>query len=283
MSHSEYLSESLPIVVYDADSDLIVAIQGTVNAYDVDTDTWTNYSEVPSTLIGGSVRGSGVYDPVSGLIVVRSFVTSEMWAYDVETDTWTSLPQGAITPPATSVFDRGTDPFLENQVHVYDADTDRIVLYLADNSTGRGIWEGAGTEMTWTYNLRSGEWAIEDTVTPELNFGWFMGLGKAAYDETLRTPVAFSDGVVARYDAGLHNWTIAWENTGTANAFGAQTGPLNRMNHTVVYDPTNHRVIVFGGNARMLDQDPFFTGMDDAWVFDGGSGTWTEILASPTS
>ena len=49
MSHSEYLTESLPIVVYDADSDLIVAIQRTVNAYDVDTDTWTNYSKVPTS------------------------------------------------------------------------------------------------------------------------------------------------------------------------------------------------------------------------------------------
>jgi hypothetical protein len=283
MTHSEYLWESLPIVVYDADSDLIVAIQRTVNAYDVDTDTWTNYSEVPRTLSDGAVRGSGVYDPVSGLIVVRDIVTSEMWAYDVETDTWTSLPQGAITPPAKPAFDPGTDPIFESQVHVYDPDTDRIVLYLADNSLGRGIWEGAGTEMTWTYDLRSGEWAIEDTVTPELNLGVFLGLEKAAYDETLRTPVVVGDGAVARYDADLHEWDIVWESSGTAIDIGARLGPLNRVNHTVVYDPTNHRVIVFGGYARMLDQDPFWVGMDDAWVFDSSSGTWTEILASSTS
>jgi hypothetical protein len=45
-----------------------------------------------------------------------------------------------------------------------------------------------------------------------------------------------------------------------------------------VYDPTNERLVVFGGYARMLDEDPVWVSMDDVWAFDTGTGIWTEIV-----
>ncbi|MCJ7781501.1 MAG: hypothetical protein MUQ27_11820, partial [Acidimicrobiia bacterium] len=154
-------------------------------------------------------------------------------------------------------------------------------LYVSDNFSGPGVWDGAGTEMTWTYDLRAGEWAVEDTVTPELGIGgWYVLPGKAAYDETARRTVTTGDGVVGAYDSTRHEWEILWESPGEPNAYGSGTGPHNRFDDQVLYDPTNDRIIVIGGQARMLDENPFWVQMDDVWAFDVGTGTWTELLPS---
>jgi hypothetical protein len=266
--------------VYDADSDLVVAIGTAVAVYDVDTDTWERHGETP--LDNGPETDSearAIYDPVSGLIVVRDIWSSEMWAYDVDTDTWTPIEQGPISPPGVGepIDSRGYNFYAQH--HAYDASTDRIVLYLSDNYSNPGVWwDGAGTEMTWTFDLRAGEWTIEDTVTPEFGVGGFSSpTGKAAYDEAVQRTVITGDGVVGGYDAARHEWEILWANPGEPDADGIGTGLHDRF---VVYDPTNDRVVVIGGEARMPDGDPFWVTMNDVWAFDTGAGTWTELLAS---
>jgi hypothetical protein len=273
------LSYNSSVLVYDADSDLVVAIGTSVAAYDVDTDTWERHGETPlDTGPDSDSEARAIYDPVSGLIVVRDIWSSEMWAYDVDTDTWTEIEQGPISPPGVGEpIDSGGHNFYA-QLHAYDASTDRIVLYLSDNYSGPGVWDGAGTETTWTFDLRAGEWTIEDTVTPELGVGgWFSPTGKAAYDEAAQRTVITGDGVVGGYDAARHEWEILWANPSEPDVDGIGTGLHNRFDDTVVYDPTNDRIIVIGGSARMPDD---WVEMNDVWAFDTGTGRWTELLAS---
>jgi len=270
-----------PVLVYDADSDLVVAIGRSIAAYDVDTDTWERHGETPfDTGPETDSEARAIYDPVSGLIVVRDIWSSEMWAYDVDTDTWSEIEQGPISPPGVG---EPIDPMGHNfyaQLHAYDASTDRIVLYLSDNYSNPGVWwDGAGTEMTWTFDLRAGEWTIEDTVTPELGVGgWFSSpTGKAAYDEAAGLTVITGDGVVGGYDAARHEWEILWANPSEPDVDGIGTGLHNRFDDTVVYDPANDRIVVIGGAARMPDD---WVSMNDVWAFDAGTGRWTELLAS---
>jgi len=257
------------VLVYDADSDLVVAVGASVDAYDVDTDTWERHGDQPfgrsDEEIPELIRA--VYDPVSGLIVVRHIGSSEMWAYDVDTDVWTPIRQGSMSPP-------GEDSGAWGQVHAYDASADRIVLFLADDIKGGS---------TWTFDLRAGEWSIEGTVTPNLHIGAFWSpLGKGAYDEGARRTVITADGLVGGYDAARHAWEILWESSSEPNAYGSGTGPHHRGGDHIVYDPTNDRIVVIGGAARMLDEDPFWVSMDDVWAFDAGTGMWTQLLAPPT-
>jgi hypothetical protein len=135
--------------------------------------------------------------------------------------------------------------------------------------------------MTWTYDLRAGAWTIEETVTPELDLGWFLGpaKAKAAYDETTHRTVITANGVVVGYDAVRHEWEILWESPGEQNANGHGTDPHHRIGDAVVYDSTNDRIVVIGGEARILDEEPFWVSMDDVWAFDAGTGTWFELLA----
>jgi hypothetical protein len=274
-------------LVYDADSDLVVAVGAFVDAYDIDTDTWQRLGETP---FGAGSNARAVYDPVSGLIVARDIASSEMWAYNVDTDTWTPIRQGPISPPGTSqAIDSDGDQHFYAQLHAYDANTDRIVLYLADNFGGSGVWDGSGDEMTWTYDLRAGEWTIEETVTPELGVGAYSSPpGKAAYDEAAQLTVITGDGVVAGYDSTRHEWEILWENPPSERAGngGMSTGLHNRFGDTIVYDPTNDRIIVIGGDARMPNADEFWSlewvSMNDVWAFNTDTGTWSELLAPPT-
>ncbi len=266
-------TDGIPVLVYDADSDLVALIDASnVDAYDSDTDTWTRHGKPPTD---ERFDPRAVYDPVSGLIVVRNIANSEMWAYDVDGDAWTPIRQGPISPPWRDERpDASTESSVFGQLHAYDERSDRIVLYLSDN--------GAGTPTTWSYDLRAGEWKVENTATPELHVGAFgQPYGKAVYDETAQRTVVTADGVVAGYDATRQEWEILWENPNQNVGYGIGLGPHNRLGDTIVYDPTNDRIIVTGGDARMLDEDDVWVSMNDVWAFDAGGGTWSELLAPP--
>jgi hypothetical protein len=269
-------STGVRTLVYDADSDVVVAIGQSVGVYDADADTWMQRDAAPSS--SDWLRNDAVYDPVSGLIVVRLLESSEMWAYDVDGDNWTQIRQGAMSPPGDPAMSPSTGPSFSHQHFAYEEAADRIVLYVGDNSSGPGVWDGAGTEMTWTYDLRGGEWTVEDAVTPELSAGWFS-FGLMVYDEVARRTIIPADGVVAGYDARMHEWEILWESPSETNAYGFGTGVHNRIGASVVYDSINDRVVVIGGDARMLDEEPFWVAMDDVWAFDTGTATWSELLA----
>jgi hypothetical protein len=259
------------VLVYDADSDLVVAMGLVIDSYDFDTDTWEEHGKPPASF---NFDPRAVYDPVSGLIVVRDIESSDMWAYDVDTDTWTPIRQGPISPPIDESSDSPIGSTLFGQLHAYDASTDRIVLYFADN--------GAGAPATWSYDPRAGEWTIEETLTPDLHVGAFgQPYGKAAYDETARRTVITADGLVGGYDSARHEWGILWESSSKIGPYGVGTGPHHRLGDAIVYDPTNERIIVFGGDARLpsTDDNTDWVSMDDVWAFNTGTGTWTELLA----
>jgi hypothetical protein len=253
-------------MVYDADSDRVIGFTRSIAAaYDADSDTWT-WSALPATGMGDQA----VYDPVSGLIVTRSLTTSQMWAYDVDSDVWTQIDQGSVSPPPRG---NGT------QIMVYNGAADRIVLYVGDNISGPGRWEGAGIETTWTFDPRGGGWSIEDTTTPEL--GWLLLNG--AYEEAAGLSVIPDDGAMVAYDATAREWRILWQNEENAGAFGLGVGPHNRWDPWVAYDPINERLLVGGGAVRMAGdggevrwiEDP-----DDLWAFDTSTATWLELIPS---
>ena len=270
-------SAGIRTLVYDADSDVVVAFGLSVAAYDVDTDTWTRRGDAPDS-DDDWPRRDALYDPVSGLIVVRLLETSEMWAYDVDSDTWTQIRQGAMVPPGDPAIFTSAGPNFWTQHFAYDEAADRIVLYLSDNSYGFGIWDGAGTEMTWTYDLREGDWAVEDTTTPELSPAF--SFGSMVYDNVTGQPVVAGNDVVVGYETALHQWEVLWESPSEPDALGSGEGVHYRQGSAVVYDSINHRTVVIGGDARMLAKPPYWVPMDDVWAFDTATGTWADLLAS---
>ena len=273
--------------VYDVDSERAISFglvdgdedMGVVDvwAYEPATQMWTRKSDWVVGQISewpGVTLPQVVYDPVTGLVVVREPLISAMWTYDVDTDTWIEIDQGTVLPPAVAE----SGPHVE--LLTYDASVDRLILYVASDGAARTV------VGTWEFDIRSGRWEEQETNTPadpNLSFGWWPSGDEFAYDEANQVSVLYSNGTLATYDASEHSWTIV-QHTDTRSA-------TTRLGFAMTYDPVNERILVLGGSARtsyadVCDRDDVGKGgwcdRDDVIAFDVAGEEWI-ILLEPTS
>jgi hypothetical protein len=226
-------------IVYDADSDLTIVPgrEGLVWAYDVETDSWTR-AEAPSFDFPDPI-----YDPVSGLVVVRD--EERMYAFDVETGAWTEVPQ-----EEPLVLGRG------GVVWAHDPTVDRIVLF--------HVGYGSGETTTWLYDPRTGRWARADVDTPmiEFPFGDLASGGEIAYDETAGRTVIASGSGRHSFDASVPRWES--EPIGLHRSFGR-----------LVYDAVNERLVLLPGNTWVHGR---WTDQQDVLAWDAAAGEWIELV-----
>jgi hypothetical protein len=236
--------------VYNADSRVFVAFEAGGGTWTLDPDlrSWTRQP----TLWAPSSSLQAVYRDATGLLVVRDPVASELWTYDVETDTWAEIDQGAVIPPGAS------NGF--SQLLAYDASVDRLILYVPG---------GGGDARTWEFEMRSGSWTRQPTVTPQADV---VSGHELVYDQRNEVSVLFSDGVLAAYDASSHRWqTLSDEPANHGSAFR----PVNRTLFAMAYDSVNGRVVVMGGGSRI---NRIFRETGDVLALDVGTGEWTELV-----
>ena len=140
-----------PALVYDADSDIVVAIGALgVDAYDVDTDTWVRHGKAPSN-VGDFNNGHAIYDPVSGLIVVRRHRVVRDVGLRRRHRHLDADP--ARTNLATWRSRRSDSTSLANSTPTMLAPTGSCSTL---PTTARSLTARAPT--TWSYDLRAGEW-----------------------------------------------------------------------------------------------------------------------------
>jgi hypothetical protein len=227
-------------LVYDVDSDVTIGIQykDWLNP-EVIGNVWAYDLEANTWTEHGvaPTRETGFYDPVTGLVVAGA-VYHDLWSYDVETDTW-----APIRHSPREELDYGE--------YVYDASVDRIVEYAGSEDVVEirlfdirtGAWSRSGAEIA-DYSMHA--WALTPIV----------------YDEAAeRTVVAGADRWGA-YDAAADRWEILFDIDGE-----------NRPDAPAVYDPTNRRLIVFGGGIGISG---------DLVAFDLVNREWTVLLEPGT-
>jgi hypothetical protein len=276
--------------VYDVDSDRFIAFAASdervaqVWTYEPGTQTWTEKNEwagPPPPEGTGFPYFQAVYDPVSGLVVVREHVTSAMWTYDVDTDTWTEIDQGTTLPPPAVVF----RPFEEGDISgvgynfaqalTYDASVDRLILY--------------DERSTWEFDIRAGQWEEQDAIVPDPGSCAWSGPGgdEFTFDEANEVSVLFGGGPLATYDASEHTWTVLQHGS---NSPDAAFGERFRICYTMTYDSVNERIVVLGGDVRNLpgerretdpERDGWYT-RDEVIAYDVATGEWITLL-EPTS
>jgi hypothetical protein len=239
------------LLAYDGDSRAVVgfAPQGSGEAvyasvFERATGSWDRRSAAPIHQLLGVV-----YEPRSGQIVVHGETSEsagpELWAYDVERDAWARLRQ--IDAPAL-----GSDP--QHELLAYDPGRARVVLHLIDRS--------------WEYDPANGRWSAERASSPPVNGGYFGNPGSIATDEASERIVIYSEGQVLAYDGGAGRW----ERIDTLERDPDRPGA--RFGQSIVYDPLNRRLVVYGGWQAYPCVDP-----DDLWAFDPLAGEWTLLLA----
>jgi len=258
-------------LVYDADADLTIAFPVDGNAlwtYSVEANKWTQLPASASSPDTFWTLGDLVYDPSSGDVLLRDSKTTGLWSYAVETNTWTQVDQGGDVP-AENPGQQGGEPHFHSLL-TYDAVVDRLVLTLLGDAMQR--------DGTWSFDPGAGAWTNQKSRPPALNTGYVESGGEAVFDAARGVTVAFSDGVLATYDAGADEWTTVKPGPGWPRMDAADdmpTGPLARLGHWLVYDPVNERIVMLGGQARMLKG---WRDLDDVWAYDLSTNSWLRLV-----
>jgi hypothetical protein len=260
-------------LVYDVDSDLTIASDGTrMWAYDLEANTWTEKGPF-APFADPRFPSLRFYDPVSGHVVALGddedddTLGLELWSYDVETDTWTPIPQSnrlAIGP--------------HYEFFTYDASVDRLVAYAnawipIGDPAGDGNW--LFRAKTWLFDFRSGKWSGTGAVAPQFSAGlWGHGPG-IAYDEAAERTVMLGQGHSAAYDLTADRWETLSVTPPEDQLGACGTSPECRQMPQMVYDPVNQRLVAFGGFLPTAAGEVW---PDDLLAFDTRTREWTVLL-----
>jgi hypothetical protein len=145
----------------------------------------------------------------------------------------------------------------------YDGSVDRLVSYY------RG--------EVRLFDLLTGTWSPPGTTSPPFGYGggYYSLGGEIAYDEAAQRTVLFNMGSVIAYDAAADRWATLY---GPASD-GCGIRPECRNLHSMVYDPVNERLVVYGGHVHTGAVDPGWWGpSDDVLAFDTKTREWTVLL-----
>jgi hypothetical protein len=250
------------MLAYDtaARRSILTSNSGGVWAYDLASGTWTMLASGtwtrPSTTTVGGARLA--YDSGAAEVVALQVESPHlMWSFDGVADVWEQVDHDQVVWPVPS----GTDAHI---LLAYDASVDRLVGYV------RG--------EVRLFDLRTRTWSPPGSPSPPFEYGGYYSLGgEIAYDEAAQRTVLFSLGYVIAYDAAADRWETLY---GPASD-GCGIRPECRVQPSMVYDPVNERLVVYGGNVHTGAESPGWWGpSDDVLAFDTRTREWTVLLAA---
>jgi N-acetylneuraminic acid mutarotase len=179
---------------------------------------------------------------------------NDTWAYDLETNTWQDMS------PAQS-------PPIGQGLMAYDVQSDRMVLFLALVEDYKPGGE------TWAYDYNANTWM--DMEPAEAPFG--LDRADIAYDTESDRIILFGgmDPIVWKTGAEtLFDDTWAYDlDSNTWTRMEPEVRPSGRSQHTMIYDDSSDRVILFGGYAGIS----VYPGLNDTWSYDYNTDTWEEL------
>jgi hypothetical protein len=243
-------------------------------AYSVDTDTWALLPTMafPPGFESASLTHAAL-DPTTGqvLFLMEDAGSRTLWSYSPG---WRTLTQLGGQVPAG----RSGDPAL-----ILDAKARRLVLVLWG-------YPSMIPGETWTFDLLSQKWTDQRATPPDLPIeesSWPLeSRREAAFDPVSQRTFILLDGQLASYEAGSHQWDAVYPARGWPSKVrlletqgGGLAGPLTRTRHTLVYDPVNQRMLVYGGTWQTTTGE-MRTG--DVWAYDVPTNTWTELVRPTT-
>ena len=202
---------------------------------------------------------AAIYDPVRDRMVVLGGTSNDVWALSMAgTTAWSWI---AGSPPVGGGYKAIYDPASDRMV-VFAGDTEQNVDWVCALSlAGTPAWSEivpAGT----TPPARYGHSVIYDPVRGRMVvFGGFEGIN-------------YPYGNHSRY--GNDAWALSLVGSPTWSALST-AAPSERVDHTAIYDPLRHSMVVFGG----WDGTVF----NDVWslLLAGSQGDWsaTSVSGSP--
>jgi N-acetylneuraminic acid mutarotase len=230
-------------------------------AYDPIANSWTelNPSGTLPPVRGGQAMAydaltqqlmmfGGFDQPSTGLVVFN-----DTWVYDPAANTWTNLNPSGTVPSARAA-----------PVLAYDPATHRVIMFggVDDSDTPRKVFND-----TWAYDPAANTWTelYPAGDVPPARFEFAM-----AYDSSNGLMIMFGGASEDRGDL-----RDTWAYDPIANSW-AELNPLGtlptaRYGHSMAYDSSGDRVIMFGGATEDRPD------LSDTWEYDSVTNTWTEL------
>jgi N-acetylneuraminic acid mutarotase len=225
----------------------------TFNARD-NANTWTNLnpSSSPSPLYGASMA----FDPLNGQITLfggsgNSGLVNQTWAFSANDDanTWTEL---TLSNPPSARYGAAME---------FDPSSGQIILFGGSGNEGN-------LDDTWAYGIPSNAvlfWTnLNPSTFPPNRFSPCFVFDPSSGKMILFGGINNDDGTYFddtwAYDATNNTWT----------ELTPATSPSARDSARMAFDPTNGKIIMFGGHGVAGY-------LGDTWVYDSASNTWTNV------
>jgi len=187
-------------------------------------NNWTQ--RFPSTKPSARYGHSMVYDSTHDRVILfggDDDFYDDTWAYNYTDNTWTNMTTSSDKPSARYYHSM-----------VYDSTHDRVILF--------GGLDGNRDDETWVYNYTDNTWTNLTTSLNKPSARWSHSM---VYDSTHDRVILFGGDTMDGYsdEAWIYDYfTNTWTNMTTRS-----TKPSARSGHSMVYDSTHDRVILFGG------------------------------------
>lgn len=199
---------------------------------------------------------------------------------------------------------------ITNFTSVYDEANNRIIFYggLLGNSGGEGSVSGniAAFDLdTEEFTLLCGaatnggrerynHSAVYDPINQEMIiFGGRTSFYYDGMDNPNGTDQPVESGNIPNNDCWAFDLAVqeydetAWRKIDTPIDPGVNgvDRPEYRENHSAVYDPINHQMLIFGGTNKMLYEPESISAVqyDDVWALDLNTYTWTKVYSNSES
>ncbi|UCE10981.1 MAG: hypothetical protein JSW61_03360 [Candidatus Thorarchaeota archaeon] len=242
-------------MVYDPHNDVVVLFGGYSfeGGYHSLSDTWlytyesSNWTELSTTPSPSSRSNLGmVYaNATNEIILYGGGQATDTWSFDCQTQTWSEVETDA-------------NPGVHySHAMAYDSQNNAVILY-------GGF--GAGGELAgdiWKFDVSSREWTeLQPSTMPLDRYGHVM-----TYDETI-AQIVMCCGNTAFQGHQDDTWTFD-VSSDTWTRITTMGNPDRLKWPSMVYDPVNHKSILFGGQVGD-------TSVDGTWIFDAQSSSWTD-------
>jgi Galactose oxidase, central domain len=245
------------------------------------------YSNPPTWPIRAQ-RSRFVYDPDLKQTIYAARRTGcnhyndSLWAYDLPSNKFTMMtwsgsfpnPKDCVGSPAEDTPTYPSDRY--NQSETYDTLRGRVVVY-SDDCKDADMYHWFSSEPPYP-------------ATPA-GMGWAADCNPCAPGIRIEASMTYTDpsrDLIVMYGGSRSGQNLAdtWQYYGAANTWtrtstscagpGCKSCGTNcsnlgpRVGHTLVYDPLNARVVLFGGYSHSATMP-----LNDTWEYDPDSQTWT--------
>ena len=260
--------------VLDPDSRQLFVLNGAPDAswvLDFDNGERTEVTSMP-VVPGGewpyASIGAPVYHPGLRSIITIRLDDGVTMAYDVVTDEWSE-----IAPAEAALIGRYGNGI------VYDAGSDRIVLFGGREWGRTDEGKQVGLADTWVLDAATGTWTdASPAQSPPARTDHVM-----VYDAAADRIVVFGGATKLGGDVLGDTWAYDTD-ANTWTEMSPTVSPPGRAGAAAWYDPVTEATFVFGGSADWSSWPSLpwmMLGGEELWAYDTGSGVWTLYRANP--